>query len=33
MYDSAHTNEAGARAVAAAMYERLRPRLEELARR
>jgi hypothetical protein len=33
MYDSAHTNELGARAVAKALYERLRPQLRELSRR
>ncbi len=33
MYDSAHTNEAGAKAVATAIYERVRPQLEELAQR
>jgi hypothetical protein len=32
MYDSAHTNERGARAIARAMYARLRPQLRELNR-
>ena len=33
MYDIVHTNEAGARVVATALYERLRAQLGELARR
>jgi hypothetical protein len=33
MYDVVHTNEAGARVVAAALYRRLRPQLLRLARR
>jgi hypothetical protein len=31
MYDFVHTNEAGARAIAGALYENLKPRLERLA--
>ena len=32
-YDTIHTNEAGARLVATAMYNRLRPRIDELVRK